>query len=62
MRGKRALFVFDFDQTIMNHNTDTYIVNCLPEKKLPSEILDLAPKGMLNDWHERMEQVYVDSA
>jgi hypothetical protein len=30
-KGKRLLFVFDFDQTIMNLNTDTYIVKCLPQ-------------------------------
>lgn len=34
-QSRKFLFVFDFDQTIVDLNTDTYIVRALPENKLP---------------------------
>lgn len=47
MKAKRFLFIFDFDQTIMNLNTDTYILNLLPMKfdSLPKEIRLLRDLG-----------------
>lgn len=38
MLKKRYLFIFDFDHTIIEDNTDTYILKLLPEgrKSLPT--------------------------
>ncbi|XP_067843614.1 pyridoxal phosphate phosphatase PHOSPHO2 [Heptranchias perlo] len=31
----KSLLVFDFDHTIVDENSDTWVVSCTPEKKLP---------------------------
>jgi len=34
----RVLLAFDFDHTIIDDNSDTYVINLAPEKKIPKEI------------------------
>ncbi|KAF0870655.1 pyridoxal phosphate phosphatase PHOSPHO2 [Crocuta crocuta] len=51
----KILLVFDFDNTIINENSDTWIVQCAPEKKLPIELQDSYEKGF---WTEFMGRVF----
>ncbi|XP_004460849.2 pyridoxal phosphate phosphatase PHOSPHO2 [Dasypus novemcinctus] len=51
----KILLVFDFDSTIINENSDTWIVQCAPEKKLPAELRDSYQKGF---WTEFMGRVF----
>lgn len=51
----KILLVFDFDNTIIDDNSDTWIVRCAPEKKLPVELKDSYKKGF---WTEFMGRVF----
>ena len=51
----KILLVFDFDNTIIDDNSDTWIVQCAPEKKLPIELQDSYEKGF---WTEFMGRVF----
>ena len=51
----KILLVFDFDNTIIDDNSDTWIVQCAPEKKLPIELQDSYKKGF---WTEFMGRVF----
>ncbi|XP_077024683.1 LOW QUALITY PROTEIN: pyridoxal phosphate phosphatase PHOSPHO2-like [Tamandua tetradactyla] len=51
----KILLVFDFDSTIIHDNSDTWIVQCAPEKKLPIELRDSYQKGF---WTEFMGRVF----
>ncbi|XP_039104755.1 pyridoxal phosphate phosphatase PHOSPHO2 [Hyaena hyaena] len=51
----KILLVFDFDNTIINENSDTWIVQCAPEKKLPIQLQDSYEKGF---WTEFMGRVF----
>ena len=51
----KILLVFDFDNTIIDDNSDTWIVQCAPEKKLPLELKDSYKKGF---WTEFMGRVF----
>ncbi|XP_007539362.1 pyridoxal phosphate phosphatase PHOSPHO2 [Erinaceus europaeus] len=51
----KILLVFDFDNTIINDNSDTSIIQCAPGKKLPSELKDSYKKGF---WTEFMGRVF----
>ncbi|XP_051022547.1 pyridoxal phosphate phosphatase PHOSPHO2 [Acomys russatus] len=51
----KVLLVFDFDNTIIDDNSDTWIVQCAPEKKLPVELQDSYQKGF---WTEFMGRVF----
>ncbi|OBS70954.1 hypothetical protein A6R68_00511 [Neotoma lepida] len=51
----KVLLVFDFDNTIIDENSDTWIVQCAPNKKLPVELQDSYQKGF---WTEFMGRVF----
>ncbi|XP_036900403.1 pyridoxal phosphate phosphatase PHOSPHO2 [Sturnira hondurensis] len=51
----KILLAFDFDNTIIDDNSDTWIVRCAPEKKLPIELQDSYEKGF---WTEFMGRVF----
>ncbi|KAM4859278.1 pyridoxal phosphate phosphatase PHOSPHO2 isoform 1-T8 [Thomomys bottae] len=51
----KILLVFDFDNTIIDDNSDTWIVQCAPNQKLPIELQDSYQKGF---WTEFMGRVF----
>ncbi|XP_043853940.1 pyridoxal phosphate phosphatase PHOSPHO2 [Dromiciops gliroides] len=51
----KFLLIFDFDHTIIDDNSDTWIVKCAPEKNLPNELKDSYEKGK---WNEYMGRVF----
>ncbi|XP_074071853.1 pyridoxal phosphate phosphatase PHOSPHO2 [Macrotis lagotis] len=51
----KSLLIFDFDHTIINDNSDTWIAQCTPEKNLPKELKDSYEKGK---WNEFMCRVF----
>ncbi|KAM4626705.1 pyridoxal phosphate phosphatase PHOSPHO2 isoform 1-T4 [Discoglossus pictus] len=51
----KTLLVFDFDHTIINDNSDTWIIQCAPEKKLPNGLQNSYEKGK---WTEYMGRVF----
>ena len=51
----KVLLVFDFDNTIIDDNSDTRIVQCAPDKKLPMALQDSYQKGF---WTEFMGRVF----
>ncbi|KAJ7345663.1 hypothetical protein JRQ81_001613 [Phrynocephalus forsythii] len=51
----KFLLVFDFDHTIVDENSDTWIVKCAPGAKLPDEIKKSYQKG---HWTEYMGRVF----
>lgn len=51
----KILLVFDFDNTIIDDNSDTSIIQCAPGKKLPTELKDSYKKGY---WTEFMGRVF----
>ncbi|XP_067327791.1 pyridoxal phosphate phosphatase PHOSPHO2 isoform X1 [Anolis sagrei] len=51
----KLLLVFDFDHTVVDENTDTWIVKCAPASKLPDEIKHSYKKG---HWTEYMGRVF----
>ncbi|TEA33036.1 hypothetical protein DBR06_SOUSAS32910001, partial [Sousa chinensis] len=51
----KILLVFDFDNIIIDDNSDTWIVQCAPEKELPIELQDSYEKGL---WTEFMGRVF----
>ncbi|KFR10275.1 Pyridoxal phosphate phosphatase PHOSPHO2 [Opisthocomus hoazin] len=52
----KFLLVFDFDHTIIDENSDTWIVKCAPEKKLPNGLRNSYRPG---HWTEYMGRVFV---
>ncbi|KAM3138009.1 hypothetical protein pb186bvf_009904 [Paramecium bursaria] len=57
---KRFLFLFDFDNTIVDQNTDTYIWKLLPEgeNSLPNYIMeDIRNKVWIRTWNKFMRKV-----
>ncbi|XP_051871921.1 pyridoxal phosphate phosphatase PHOSPHO2 [Pristis pectinata] len=50
----KSLLVFDFDHTIVDGNSDTWVVRCTPEKKLPDW---LRKKYNGKHWNEYMREV-----
>ncbi|XP_078085328.1 putative phosphatase phospho2 [Mustelus asterias] len=51
----KSLLVFDFDHTIVNGNSDTWVVKCVPEKKLPDWLRE-SYDGQ--HWNEYMQKVF----
>lgn len=51
----KFLLVFDFDHTIVDENSDTWIVKCAPNSKLPDEIRNSYRQG---HWTEYMSRVF----
>ncbi|XP_040827622.1 pyridoxal phosphate phosphatase PHOSPHO2 isoform X2 [Ochotona curzoniae] len=51
----KILLVFDFDNTIIDDNSDTWIVQCAPDRKLPVELRESYQKGF---WTEFMGRVF----
>ncbi|XP_048201231.1 pyridoxal phosphate phosphatase PHOSPHO2 [Perognathus longimembris pacificus] len=51
----KILLVFDFDNTIIDDNSDTWIVQCAPDQKLPIELQDSYQNGF---WTEFMGRVF----
>ncbi|NWJ05677.1 PHOP2 phosphatase, partial [Crypturellus undulatus] len=50
----KFLLVFDFDHTIIDENSDTWIVKCAPEKKLPNELRNSYRPGHWTDYMGRV--------
>ena len=48
------LFVFDFDHTVLDCNSDTIIYNVLPSKNIPEDIAN----QYNNDWNRFMQIVF----
>ncbi|KAM8806534.1 PHOP2 phosphatase, partial [Eudromia elegans] len=57
----KFLLVFDFDHTIIDENSDTWIVKCAPEKKLPSELRNSYCPGHWTDYMGRVFAYLGDS-
>ncbi|KAG8432413.1 hypothetical protein GDO86_016892 [Hymenochirus boettgeri] len=53
--GTKILLVFDFDHTIINDNSDTWIVQCALDKKLPNGLRNSYEKGK---WTEYMGRIF----
>ncbi|XP_004375593.1 pyridoxal phosphate phosphatase PHOSPHO2 [Trichechus manatus latirostris] len=51
----KILLVFDFDNTVIDDNSDTWIIQCAPEKKLPVKLQESYQKGF---WTEFMGRVF----
>ncbi|XP_068101670.1 pyridoxal phosphate phosphatase PHOSPHO2 [Hyperolius riggenbachi] len=51
----KILLVFDFDHTIVNDNSDTWIVQCAPDKRLPNVLQNSYEKGK---WTEYMGRIF----
>ncbi|KAF3686939.1 putative phosphatase phospho2 [Channa argus] len=50
----KLLMVFDFDHTVVDDNSDTWVVRCLPDQKLPDSVKTSYRKG---HWTEFMGKV-----
>ncbi|XP_012775499.1 pyridoxal phosphate phosphatase PHOSPHO2 [Maylandia zebra] len=50
----KILMVFDFDHTVVDANSDTWVVRCLPDKTLPGSVENSYRKGY---WTEYMGRV-----
>nr|XP_006636589.1 PREDICTED: pyridoxal phosphate phosphatase PHOSPHO2 [Lepisosteus oculatus] len=50
----KALVVFDFDHTVVDDNSDTWVVRCVPEQRLPDWLVKTYQKGR---WTEYMGRV-----
>ncbi|KAK2853457.1 hypothetical protein Q5P01_006118 [Channa striata] len=50
----KILMVFDFDHTVVDDNSDTWVVRCLPDRKLPESVKNSYRKG---HWTEFMGRV-----
>lgn len=51
----KFLLVFDFDHTVIDENSDTWIVKCAPDAKLPDEVRNSYQTG---HWTEYMGRVF----
>nr|XP_056717440.1 pyridoxal phosphate phosphatase PHOSPHO2 [Euleptes europaea] len=51
----KFLLVFDFDHTIVDENSDTWIVKCAPDAKIPGEIRNSYQTGY---WTKYMGRVF----
>ncbi|KAM4603051.1 pyridoxal phosphate phosphatase PHOSPHO2 [Polymixia lowei] len=50
----KALVVFDFDYTVVDDNSDTWVIRCLPDQALPDSLKNSYQKG---HWTEYMGRV-----
>ncbi|XP_078079976.1 phosphoethanolamine/phosphocholine phosphatase-like isoform X2 [Mustelus asterias] len=50
----KFLIVFDFDETIIQHNSDYVVLKCSPDQSLPEGLLQPPEDGQ---WHEYMNKV-----
>ncbi|XP_030576978.1 pyridoxal phosphate phosphatase PHOSPHO2 [Archocentrus centrarchus] len=50
----KILMVFDFDHTVVDENSDTWVLRCLPEQTLPDSVKNSYRKGF---WTEYMGRV-----
>ncbi|XP_034427767.1 pyridoxal phosphate phosphatase PHOSPHO2 [Hippoglossus hippoglossus] len=50
----KTLMVFDFDHTVVDDNSDTWVVRCLPDQTLPDSVKNSYRKG---HWTEFMGRV-----
>ncbi|XP_072343181.1 phosphoethanolamine/phosphocholine phosphatase-like [Scyliorhinus torazame] len=50
----KFLIVFDFDETIIQHNSDYVVLKCSPDQILPEDLLKPPEDGQ---WHEYMNKV-----
>ncbi|TKS69703.1 putative phosphatase phospho2 [Collichthys lucidus] len=50
----KTLMVFDFDHTVVDDNSDTWVIRCLPGQTLPDSVKKLYRKG---HWTEFMGRV-----
>ncbi|XP_060924430.1 pyridoxal phosphate phosphatase PHOSPHO2 isoform X2 [Limanda limanda] len=55
----KTLMVFDFDHTVVDDNSDTWVIRCLPDQTLPDSVKNSYRKG---HWTEFMGRVmnYID--
>ncbi|XP_020372540.1 pyridoxal phosphate phosphatase PHOSPHO2 [Rhincodon typus] len=51
----KTLLVFDFDHTIVDGNSDTWVVKCIPEKKLPDWLRETYDG---TQWNEYMQKIF----
>ncbi|KAM9765555.1 pyridoxal phosphate phosphatase PHOSPHO2 [Menidia menidia] len=49
-----TLMVFDFDHTVVDDNSDTWVIKCLPDQTLPDSVKNSYRKGQ---WTEYMGRV-----
>ncbi|XP_044053229.1 pyridoxal phosphate phosphatase PHOSPHO2 [Siniperca chuatsi] len=50
----KTLMVFDFDHTVVDDNSDTWVIRCLPDQTLPDSVKNSYQKG---HWTEFMGRV-----
>ncbi|XP_070582326.1 phosphoethanolamine/phosphocholine phosphatase isoform X1 [Erythrolamprus reginae] len=53
-QSQKYLLVFDFDETIVNENSDDSVVQATPEKKLPESIRQTFREGFYNEYMQRV--------
>ncbi|XP_067869059.1 phosphoethanolamine/phosphocholine phosphatase-like [Heterodontus francisci] len=51
----KFLIVFDFDETIIQHNSDYVILECNPDQSLPEELVHSSEEGC---WNEYMSKIF----
>lgn len=52
---KKMLVVFDFDHTLVDENSDTWVIHCTPNQSLPAWLKDSYQRGL---WTEYMGRVF----
>ncbi|KAK3557686.1 hypothetical protein QTP70_033731 [Hemibagrus guttatus] len=52
---KKTLMVFDFDHTLVDQNSDTWVIQCAPEQSLPAWLENSYQRGR---WTEYMGRVF----
>ncbi|KAJ3593928.1 hypothetical protein NHX12_006261 [Muraenolepis orangiensis] len=58
----KTLMVFDFDHTVVDDNSDTWVIRCLPDQTLPNSLKDSYQKGQWTDYMGRVLSYIGDQA
>ncbi|CAL8359467.1 unnamed protein product [Gadus morhua 'NCC'] len=58
----KTLMVFDFDHTVVDDNSDTWVIRCLPDRTLPNALKDSYQKGQWTDYMGRVMAYIGDQA
>ncbi|XP_033025903.1 phosphoethanolamine/phosphocholine phosphatase isoform X1 [Lacerta agilis] len=59
-QGQKYLLIFDFDETIVNENSDESILQAAPGKQLPESIRSTYREGFYNEYMQRVLQYMCD--
>ncbi|KPP79395.1 Pyridoxal phosphate phosphatase PHOSPHO2-like [Scleropages formosus] len=58
----KTLVVFDFDHTLVDDNSDTWVVKCAPDQRLPDWLKNSYEKGRWTEYMGRVMSYIGDSA